>query len=86
MNKFVKNNFMKKISEFFKWLVQKNQIALVYYSIMGYGFFLTFKEKESIIQNNSMSTFYIMLFAMITVCVVFTIFSVISEYKRRNDD
>jgi hypothetical protein len=76
---------MKNIKEFFEWLVFKTPISLVYYCFIIFGMLVTFHQKQSIVDNNNVATFA-GLVMFLTICfVLFTFFSVIPEYKKRND-
>ena len=76
---------MKTIKEFLEWLVFKNPISFVYYLVFLILMLATFHEKQSIVDNNNVATFAgFVLF--ISICIIFfTFFSVIPEYKKRND-
>jgi len=76
---------MKTIKDFLKWLVFNNTISFVYYLILTILLLVTFHEKQSIVDNNNVATFagFVMF---LTICfVLFTFFSVLPEYKKRND-
>ena len=76
---------MKNIKEFLKWLVFNNTISLVYYLVFLILMLVTFHEKQSIVDNNNVATFA-GLVMFLTICfVLFTFFSVLPEYKKRND-
>jgi len=76
---------MKKSVEFLQWLVFKNPISLVYYVFITSFLLVTFNQKQSIIDNNNEVVFN-GLILFLTVCfVLFTLFSVIPEFKRRNN-
>jgi len=76
---------MKKITDFIGWLVFKNTISFVCYLVFLILMLATFHEKQSIVDNNNIAVFAgFVLF--ISICIIFfTFFSVIPEYKKRND-
>jgi amino acid permease len=76
---------MKTIKEFLKWLVFNNTISLVYYLVFIICLLATFHEKQSIVDNNNVAVFA-GLILFLSICILcFTFFSVIPEYKKRND-
>jgi len=76
---------MKKIKEFLNWLVFKNPISLVYYAFLVTFFIVTFYNREAIIEHNNFNTFFGLIFFLSVCTIMFTVFSVIPEYKKRND-
>jgi hypothetical protein len=76
---------MKTIKEFFKWLVFNNTISLVYYLILAILLLATFHEKQSIVDNNNIAVFAGFVLFLSICIILFTFFSVLPEYKKRND-
>jgi hypothetical protein len=76
---------MKTIKEFLKWLVFQNPISFVYYLVFLILMLATFHEKQSIVDNNNVATFAGIVMFLIVCLFLFTFFSVIPEYKKRND-
>jgi NADH:ubiquinone oxidoreductase subunit 2 (subunit N) len=76
---------MKTIKEFLKWLVFNNTISLVYYLVFLILMLATFHEKQSIVDNNNVATFAGIVMFLIVCLFLFTFFSVLPEYKKRND-
>jgi hypothetical protein len=74
-----------KTIKFLEWLVFKNTISFVYYLVFLILMLATFHDMQSIVDNNNVATFAgFVLF--ISICIIlFTFFSVIPEYKKRND-
>jgi hypothetical protein len=76
---------MKTIKEFLQWLLFKNTISFCYYLVFLICLLATFQEKQSIIDNNNVATFAGIVMFLIVCLFLFTFFSVIPEYKKRND-
>jgi hypothetical protein len=76
---------MKTIKEFLEWLVFKNPISFVYYLVFLILMLATFHEKQSIVDNNNVATFAGIVMFLIVCLFLFTFFSVLPEYKKRND-
>jgi hypothetical protein len=76
---------MKTIKEFLKWLVFNNTISLVYYLVFLICLLATFHDMQSIVDNNNVATFAGIVIFLIVCLFLFTFFSVIPEYKKRND-
>jgi hypothetical protein len=76
---------MKKITDFIGWLVFKNTISLVCYLVFLILTLATLYEKQSIVDNNNVATFAGIVMFLIVCLFLFTFFSVIPEYKKRND-
>jgi peptidoglycan/LPS O-acetylase OafA/YrhL len=76
---------MKRIKEFLQWLVFNNTISFCYYLVFLILMLATFHEKQSIVDNNNIAVFAgFVLF--LSICIIFfTFFSVLPEYKKRND-
>jgi hypothetical protein len=76
---------MKTIKDLLQWLVFKNPISLVYYLVFLILMLATFHEKQSIVDNNNVATFAGIVMFLIVCLFLFTFFSVLPEYKKRND-
>lgn len=76
---------MKTAKEFINWLVFKNPISFVYYLLLTIFMLSTIHEKQSIVDNNNISTFVGIIIFLIFCIFLFTFLSVIPEYKKRND-
>ena len=76
---------MKTIKEFLKWLVFNNTISFCYYLVFLILMLATFHEKQSIVDNNNVATFAGIVMFLIMCLFLFTFFSVLPEYKKRND-
>jgi hypothetical protein len=76
---------MKTAKEFLKWLVFQNPISFVCYLVFLILMLATFHEKKSIVDNNNVATFAGIVMFLIVCLFLFTFFSVIPEYKKRND-
>jgi len=76
---------MKTIKEFLQWLVFNNTISFCYYLVFLILMLATFHEKQSIVDNNNVATFAGIVMFLIVCLFLFTFFSVLPEYKKRND-
>ena len=76
---------MKNVKEFLQWLVFNNTISFCYYLVLLILMLATFHEKQSIVDNNTVATFAGIVMFLIVCLFLFTFFSVIPEYKKRND-
>jgi peptidoglycan/LPS O-acetylase OafA/YrhL len=76
---------MKTIKEFLKWLVFNKTISFCLYLVFLILMLATFHEKQSIVDNNNVATFAGIVMFLIVCLFLFTFFSVIPEYKKRND-
>jgi hypothetical protein len=70
---------------FLTWLIQKNKLGIVYYSMFLFFIGVVIYEKKEIVQHNNIQVFYGMLVFLLTCLVLFHFVSVIPEYKKRND-
>jgi hypothetical protein len=73
------------ITDFFKWLLFKNTISFCLYLVFLILMLATCHEKQSIVDNNNIATFAGIVMFLIVCLFLFTFFSVIPEYKKRND-
>jgi peptidoglycan/LPS O-acetylase OafA/YrhL len=76
---------MKTIKDFLKWLVFNNTISFCYYLVFLILMLATFHEKQSIVDNNNVATFTGFVLFLSICIILFTFFSVLPEYKKRND-
>jgi len=76
---------MKTIKEFLVWLIFNNTISFCYYLVFLILMLATFHEKQSIVYNNNVAVFAGFVLFLSICIILFTFFSVIPEYKKRND-
>jgi peptidoglycan/LPS O-acetylase OafA/YrhL len=76
---------MKTILKFLQWLVFNNTISFCYYLVFLILMLATFHQKQSIVDNNNVAVFARFVLFLSICIILFTFFSVIPEYKKRND-
>jgi len=76
---------MKTIKDFLQWLIFNNTISFCYYLVFLILMLATFHEKQSIVDNNNIAVFAGFVLFLSICIILFTFFSVLPEYKKRND-